>query len=124
MPLTEKGEKIKGAMERQYGEEKGEKIFYASRNKGTISGVDSMTLRTRVDEIAIKADALTHRLDTFFKRRADRRKRMDEFEEAKHPRNSGGVFAPGGKEGGEKEEKEKTDADYAGAPVEVKTPIK
>lgn len=40
MPLTDKGEKIKGAMEKEYGAEKGERVFYASRNKGTITGVD------------------------------------------------------------------------------------
>ena len=40
MPLTEKGEKIKSAMEKQYGAEKGERVFYASKNKGTIAGVD------------------------------------------------------------------------------------
>jgi hypothetical protein len=40
MPLTEKGEKIKGAMEKHYGAEKGEKVFYASKNKGKITGVD------------------------------------------------------------------------------------
>ena len=40
MPLTKKGEKIKGAMQAEYGEEKGEGVFYASRNKGTITGVD------------------------------------------------------------------------------------
>jgi hypothetical protein len=40
MPLTEKGEKIKGAMSKQYGPEKGEQVFYASKNKGTIKGVD------------------------------------------------------------------------------------
>lgn len=28
------------AMKSEYGEKKGEKIFYASKNKGTISGVD------------------------------------------------------------------------------------
>ena len=39
MPLTAKGEKIKAAMTQQYGEEKGERVFYASENKGTISGV-------------------------------------------------------------------------------------
>lgn len=39
-PLTEKGEKILAAMKKAYGEEKGEQIFYASKNKGTISGVD------------------------------------------------------------------------------------
>jgi hypothetical protein len=42
MPLTEKGSKIKSAMEEQYGPEKGERVFYASRNAGTISGVDAM----------------------------------------------------------------------------------
>lgn len=40
MPLTSKGSKIKHAMEKEYGEEKGEKVFYASRNKGVIKGVD------------------------------------------------------------------------------------
>ena len=40
MPLTEKGNKIMAAMQRQYGGKKGESVFYASRNKGTISGVD------------------------------------------------------------------------------------
>lgn len=42
MPLTEKGRTIKGAMTEQYGEEKGEEVFYASRNKGTIKGVDGI----------------------------------------------------------------------------------
>lgn len=41
MPLTEKGEKIKGSMQDRSGSEKGERVFYASKNKGTISGVDS-----------------------------------------------------------------------------------
>jgi len=40
MPLTKKGEKIKAAMTKEYGAKKAEKVFYASRNKGTISGVD------------------------------------------------------------------------------------
>ena len=39
MPLTAKGRKIKTAMMKQYGSEKGEKVFYASENKGTITGV-------------------------------------------------------------------------------------
>jgi len=46
MPLTPKGEKIKSAMQEQYGEKKGESVFYASKNKGTISGVDSETTVT------------------------------------------------------------------------------
>ena len=40
MPLTKKGRKIKAAMVAEYGAAKGERVFYASRNKGTITGVD------------------------------------------------------------------------------------
>ena len=43
MPLTPKGNKIMGAMKEQYGSEKGESVFYASKNKGTIKGVDTKT---------------------------------------------------------------------------------
>lgn len=39
MPLNKKGKKIKRAMMEEYGHEKGEKVFYASENKGTIKGV-------------------------------------------------------------------------------------
>lgn len=39
MPLTPKGEKIKAAMEKEYGKKKGEQVFYASENKGKIKGV-------------------------------------------------------------------------------------
>lgn len=38
MPLTEKGKKIKKSMEAEYGKDKGERVFYASQNKGTITG--------------------------------------------------------------------------------------
>lgn len=40
MPLTKKGKKIKKAMDEEYGKKKGTKVFYASRNKGKIKGVD------------------------------------------------------------------------------------
>jgi hypothetical protein len=40
MPLTKKGRKIKSAMTEQYGKKKAEQVFYASKNAGTISGVD------------------------------------------------------------------------------------
>lgn len=40
MPLSSKGKKIKGAMDKEYGKKKGESVFYASRNSGRISGVD------------------------------------------------------------------------------------
>jgi hypothetical protein len=39
MPLTKKGEKIKRAMRKKYGKERGDRVFYASENKGTIEGV-------------------------------------------------------------------------------------
>ncbi len=41
MPLTEKGHKIMRAMVEEYGEEKGKQVFYASKNAGKITGVDS-----------------------------------------------------------------------------------
>lgn len=40
MPLTKKGAKIERAMEKTYGSKKGERVFYASKNKGTIKGVE------------------------------------------------------------------------------------
>jgi len=39
MPLTTKGKKIMKAMKKQYGK-KAEEVFYASKNKGVIKGVD------------------------------------------------------------------------------------
>jgi len=38
VPLTKKGTKIKSAMEKEYGKKKGDEVFYASQNKGTIKG--------------------------------------------------------------------------------------
>ncbi len=40
MPLTKKGRKIMSNMREQYGD-RAEEVFYASKNKGTISGVDN-----------------------------------------------------------------------------------
>ena len=40
MPLTEKGQKIMKSMKDKYGSEKGKEVFYASKNKGKIKGVD------------------------------------------------------------------------------------
>lgn len=42
MPLTAKGEEIHRAMTSEYGSKKGEQVFYASKNAGTISGVDAI----------------------------------------------------------------------------------
>ena len=38
MPLTAKGKKILAAMKKQYGAKKGEDVFYASQNKGSVKG--------------------------------------------------------------------------------------
>lgn len=40
MPLTKKGKKILSSMKKQYGNEKGIEVFYASKNKGVITKVD------------------------------------------------------------------------------------
>lgn len=46
-PLTDKGEKIMSSMKKEYGGEKGESVFYASKNKGTIEGVDEWSDEAR-----------------------------------------------------------------------------
>ncbi len=40
MPLTNKGKKIKKAMVKEYGKKKGEKVLYASINKGKVKGAE------------------------------------------------------------------------------------
>ena len=47
MPLTKKGKKIKAAMSKTYGQEQGERVFYASKNKGTITGVEGKKRKNR-----------------------------------------------------------------------------
>jgi len=57
MPLTSKGQKIMSAMSSEYGSEKGKRVFYASRNKGRIKGVDAARARMVVDRLAAAYDA-------------------------------------------------------------------
>lgn len=40
MPMTVKGKKIMKAMAKTYGKKKAKQVFYASKNKGAIKGVD------------------------------------------------------------------------------------
>jgi hypothetical protein len=40
MPLNKKGTKIMKEIKKEYGKKTGEKVFYASKNKGTIKGVE------------------------------------------------------------------------------------
>tara|TARA_Y100001935_G_C16964198_1_gene340913 strand:- start:332 stop:478 length:147 start_codon:yes stop_codon:yes gene_type:complete len=47
MPLNEKGKKIMKSMRKQYGKKRGETIFYASKNKGVIKGVEKKKRRTK-----------------------------------------------------------------------------
>ena len=41
MPLTKKGKKIMKSMKKSYGKKRGEQVFYATKNKGKIKGVDT-----------------------------------------------------------------------------------
>jgi len=41
MPLTDKGKQILASMKKQYGDKKGEQVFYASINKGKIKGAEA-----------------------------------------------------------------------------------
>ena len=52
MPLSTKGKKIMRAMKKEYGSKKGEQVFYASKNKGRISGVDKK--RKKINKIVEK----------------------------------------------------------------------
>jgi hypothetical protein len=80
VPLTEKGQKIKSAMQKQYGPGKGEQVFYASKNAGKITGVDdaqhmgfSKGEATPVEKLVSECDALISRIDAFERRRAMQR---------------------------------------------------
>lgn len=39
MPLSRKGRKIKRSMEKTYGKKKGDRVFYATENKGKVRGL-------------------------------------------------------------------------------------
>lgn len=45
MPLTAKGRKILRNMQKEYGPTKGRSVFYASINKGLITGAEAMPAR-------------------------------------------------------------------------------
>lgn len=66
MPLTAKGSEILSEMTKEYGEKKGKEVFYASKNKGTISGVDSESRSDKINAICSKMDELGKRCDKLF----------------------------------------------------------
>jgi len=47
MVLTTKGKKVLKSMKKQYGSEKGEQVFYASKNKGKIKKVEKNNGRNK-----------------------------------------------------------------------------
>ena len=53
MPLTDKGQKILASMKQQYGDKKGESVFYASKNKGVTTGVHKVLkkVKKRLDKV-------------------------------------------------------------------------
>jgi len=91
VPLTEKGEKIKAAMVTQYGPEKGKEVFYASKNKGKITGVDDAQHMgftkegaTALKNLVSECDALAARLDAFERRRSMKRPKKVEPRDKDH----------------------------------------
>lgn len=47
MPLTAKGSKIMSAMTKEYGAKKGKSVFYASINKGKITGAEGTSRKSK-----------------------------------------------------------------------------
>lgn len=60
-PLTKKGNKILAKMRERYGKKKGTSVFYASKNKGTITGVDGKTKDVSAKEIQRQIGELKRR---------------------------------------------------------------
>lgn len=109
MPLTEKGEKILSQMKSQYGEKKGKEVFYASKNAGKITGVDSdergddnqnmgftSAQAEPIKKLVTECDALLARMDAFEGRKAQRQpikvkpKKKDNMQPSNvHPKEPG-----------------------------------
>ncbi len=116
MPLTEKGEKIRSALEKEYGKKKGEEVLYAGKNKGTFTGIDSDKMRQAEDAI--------HALDVACDEMA---KRCDAAETERGKENARGKFGKELKEeigrvGGPKREDDPESAFLV--PSEKKYPVK
>lgn len=58
-PLTDKGKEIMASLKEEYGEEKGEQVFYAMKNSGQIEGIDSKTTKdTEVKTITVSGPGI------------------------------------------------------------------
>ena len=52
MPINKKGREIMAAMKKEYGDKEGENVFYASKNKGTITGVEGKDNKRKIAMVA------------------------------------------------------------------------
>jgi hypothetical protein len=74
MPLTSKGNEVMANLKKEYGPESGERVFYAMKNKGTLTGVDSDDFKipadygTKLDAAEEKAKGLMVRLGSYMDR--------------------------------------------------------
>jgi hypothetical protein len=66
-PLTKKGNKILAAMRERYGKKKGKSVFYASKNKGTIAGVDGKTKDGEYNVLKGKLDKIKREIERYEK---------------------------------------------------------
>ena len=74
MPLTDKGKKIMKSMQKQYGKKKAEKIFYASKNAGKISGVEKAKMGKEIKNKKNKSEFKDNPKDRFGKYRVSEAK--------------------------------------------------
>lgn len=69
MPLTAKGEEILSNLQKEYGADKGERVLYAGKNKGTFTGIDAFA--DACSGIVDAVEGLNRRVDAYTARRAD-----------------------------------------------------
>lgn len=76
MPLTKKGKKIMKAMKKQYGKEKGQRVFYASANKGKIEGVHESLTQEDIDKYATEEEKEFLKEDEEYEKRPKKKYRV------------------------------------------------
>lgn len=85
MPLTQKGQEILHAMEKNYpNEKKAKEVFYASKNAGKISGVDAEAGPPVPADYATKLDAVEKAMVRLGSRMDAFRKDADDTPAEKH----------------------------------------
>lgn len=71
MPLTAKGTELKSALTKEYGEEKGERVLYAGKNKGTFTGIDTAEIDAACRVLEDEIEGLNRRVDAYCDARTD-----------------------------------------------------